>query len=173
MLFQSDSILGAVKRVFRAGGSSHYSVLGPERPEFDPRHWPKVGVGVLVVRGQKVLLGKRRGSHGEGEYSSPGGHMEYMESFEQCAHREVHEEAGIEVCNIRLLRVSNSLQYLPKHYVDIEVAADWVKGEARVLEPDRIEHWDWFDIDNLPQPLFSSIATSVQAYRSGHIVWDP
>ena len=48
---------------------------------------PKVGVGVMVLKDGKVLLTRRKGSHGAGEYSFPGGHLEYMESFEDCARR--------------------------------------------------------------------------------------
>ncbi len=62
---------------------------------------PKVGVGVMILRNDKVLFGKRRGSHGEGEFAFPGGHLEYMESFADCAKREVNEECGIEIDNIR------------------------------------------------------------------------
>lgn len=49
---------------------------------------PKVGIGVMIFKDGKVLLGKRKGSHGDGEYSFPGGHLNYMESFEDCAQRE-------------------------------------------------------------------------------------
>ena len=68
---------------------------------------PKVGIGVLVIKDGKILVGKRKGAHGEGQYAWPGGHMEYMESFEQCAKREVMEETGIEIENVRFLRLMN------------------------------------------------------------------
>lgn len=58
-------------------------------------NWPKVGVGIMVMKNGKVLLGKRKGSHGTGKYAWPGGHMEHMESFEECAKREVREETEI------------------------------------------------------------------------------
>ena len=44
---------------------------------------PKVGVGVMVFKDGKILLAKRKGSHGAGEYAFPGGHLEFGESFEQ------------------------------------------------------------------------------------------
>jgi 8-oxo-dGTP diphosphatase len=62
---------------------------------------PKVGVGVMIFKDGKVLLGKRKSSHGDGEYAWPGGHMEYMESFEECAKRETMEETGMQIRNVR------------------------------------------------------------------------
>ena len=78
---------------------------------------PRVGVGVMIFKNGKVLLSKRKGSHGEGEYSFPGGHLEYMESFEDCAVREVQEECGIKIKNINFLYLTNIKKYAPKHYV--------------------------------------------------------
>src|SRR3989344_7046702 len=95
---------------------------------------PKIGIGVMIVKNGKVLLGKRRGSHGAGEYAWPGGHMEYMESFEGCAKREVQEETGMEIDNVRFLRLLNLKKYAPKHYVGIGLIADWKSGEPKVIE---------------------------------------
>ena len=53
---------------------------------------PSVGVAVIVVNNGKVLLGKRKGSHGSGSWAFPGGHLEMNESIEACARREVFEE---------------------------------------------------------------------------------
>src|SRR3989339_1022927 len=114
----------------------------------------KVGLGVIIMKDNRGLLGRRKGSHGEGEYAWPGGHLEYMESIEECARREVREETGLEVQNVRFLRLYNLKKYAPKHYIDIGVIADWKSGEAKIMEPDRIEGWAWYDLDNLPQPLF-------------------
>ena len=108
---------------------------------------PKVGIGVMIMKAGKVLLGKRRGSHGEGEYAWPGGHMRYMESFEKCAKREVKEETGVDIENVRFLRLYNLKEYAPKHYADIGLLADWKKGSPRVMEPDKSESWGWYDLD--------------------------
>lgn len=133
---------------------------------------PKVGVGVMIMKDGKVLLGKRKGSHGAGEYAWPGGHFEYMESFEQCAKRETVEETGMEIENIRFLRLLNLKVYAPKHYVDIGLIADWKSGEPKIMEPDKTEGWDWYDIDNLPGTLFSTIPTYIEAYKTGKNFWD-
>ena len=132
----------------------------------------KVGIGVMVMKDGKVLLGKRKGSHGAGEYAWPGGHMEYMESFVDCAKREVSEETGIEIDNIRFLRLYNLKDYAPKHYADIGLVADWKSGEPQILEPDRIESWGWYNMDNLPEPLFSTLPSYIEAYKTGRNFWD-
>ncbi len=134
--------------------------------------WPKVGVGVMVFKDGKVLVGKRKGSHGQGEYAWPGGHMEHMESFEMCAKREVMEETGMEIENIRFLRVSNFKDYAPKHYVDIGLMADWKAGEPQVMEPDRCEAWAWYDPNDLPSPLFKSLPSYLEALKTGRTFFD-
>ena len=43
----------------------------------DHEQKPRVGIGVMIFKDGKVLLGKRKASHGEGEWASPGGHLDY------------------------------------------------------------------------------------------------
>ncbi len=127
---------------------------------------PLVGVGALIFKDGKVLLGKRKNAHGAGEYASPGGHLEHMESFEDCIKREVQEEVGIEIENVRFLCVSNLKVHAPKHYIGISLLADWKSGEVEMREPDQFEHWGWYDLDQLPSPMFESAARAFEAHRS-------
>ena len=60
-----------------------------------------VGVGVIVVRGDDVLFELRRGAHGAGTWSFPGGHVDDGESAEACALRELEEETGLRGINPR------------------------------------------------------------------------
>ena len=133
---------------------------------------PKVGLGVMVFKDGKVLLGKRKNAHGAGEFAWPGGHLEFGESFEACAKREAMEEAGIEITNVRFIRLMNLKTYSGKHYVDIGLAADWKSGETKVLEPDKCEGWEWYDLENLPQPLFGTIPSYLEAYKTGKNYFD-
>jgi len=133
---------------------------------------PLVGVGVLVMKDGKLLLGRRRNAHGAGEYASPGGHLEHLESFDACARREVREETGLELGEIRFLRLLNTTQYAPRHYVDVSLVAEWKSGEPQVLEPQKVERWDWYALDALPSPLFGVLHSSVEALRTGRRFWD-
>src|SRR3989338_2191569 len=116
---------------------------------------PKVGVGVLVLKGGKALFLKRKGAHGEGTWSYPGGHLEFMESIFDAAIREVKEESGVKVENPRFLCITNDIfEKENKHYITIFVSADYVSGEARIMEKDKSTGIGWFDLDKLPKPLF-------------------
>lgn len=125
---------------------------------------PKVGIGVVIVKGDKVLLGKRRNAHGEGTWSFPGGHLELYESWEDCAIRETMEETGVSLKNIRLGMVTNDIfEHEKKHYITILMIADLDKGDPEVIEPNKCEEWNWFHWDNLPNPLFIPILNQLQA----------
>jgi 8-oxo-dGTP diphosphatase len=128
----------------------------------------RVGIGILVFKEGKILLGKRKSLHGEGQYSAPGGHLEYLESFEECAIRETMEECGVKIKNLRFVHVANILHYEPKHYINICLYADWESGEPKVLEPEKAESWDWYDPDNLPEPMFIQTKLGLDNFKSGN-----
>lgn len=127
---------------------------------------------VIVIKDNKLLLGKRKGSHGEGQFASPGGHLEYMESFIDCAVRETREECGIELQNVKFLFVANIKDYDPKHYCRIGLIAEWKNGEPQLLEPDSCESWGWYDLESLPSPLFSSVEQAIESYKTGRNFFD-
>ncbi|CAL8471840.1 g11382 [Coccomyxa elongata] len=116
---------------------------------------PRVGVGVLIFRDGHVLVGRRLGAHGKGEFALPGGHLEFGESWEDCAKREVEEETGLQLSNLRFETAVNSVFGDTAHYVTIFMRgeADQV-AEAKVLEPDKCESWIWVPWLSIPQPVF-------------------
>lgn len=119
---------------------------------------PKVGVACIVVKNNKVLLGKRKSAHGEGTWGFPGGHLEFGESPEQCAVREALEETGIKIKNIKVGPYTNDIFKADKrHYITLFVLSDYDSGEPRVMEPDKCEVWQWFSWNSLPEPLFMPI----------------
>lgn len=118
---------------------------------------PKVGVGVLIKKGEKILLGKRKNAHGAGDWCPPGGHLEYGESFEACARREVEEETGLYLESVKFGTVTNDIfEKEGKHYVTIIMVAELSHGEPEIKESEKCEKWEWFEWDTLPEPLFLS-----------------
>lgn len=116
---------------------------------------PKVGVGVFVWKDGKFLMGRRRGSHGHDTWSVPGGHLEFDESWEECALREVREETGMRVGNVRFFAATNDIfEEDNKHYITIWVECDWLEGEPKITEPDKWIDHQWRTFDTLPSPLF-------------------
>ncbi|MCB9493120.1 MAG: NUDIX domain-containing protein [Epsilonproteobacteria bacterium] len=119
-----------------------------------------VGVAVFIVKDGKVLLGKRLNSHGHETWSPPGGHLENRETIEDCARREVKEETGLEIKNIRLGTYTNNI--FPdenRHSITLYVTADYISGTEKIMEPDKCEEWRWvaWKPDDFPQPLFFPI----------------
>ena len=133
---------------------------------------PKVGIGVMVLKEGKVLLGKRKNAHGEGQYAFPGGHLEHLESIAGCAVRETNEETGVIIGNVLFLRLLNLTAYAPDHYVHLTMVADWVSGTPQVMEPDKCEGWDWHPLDALPSPLFATIEGDLEALATGKTFYD-
>lgn len=121
-----------------------------------------VGVGVLVFRDGKILLGKRQGSHGAGTWSPPGGRLEYGESVEDCARRELREETSLELGPVLLGPYTNNLfpEVEQQYFTAFVIAYDAV-GEPRNLEPHKCEGWAWFGWDELPAPLFAPMRSLV------------
>lgn len=119
---------------------------------------PFIGIGVIVIKNNKILLLKRKGSHGENTWNFPGGHLEFNEGFESCALREVKEEANIEIKNLRYGPYTNDIfPKEKKHYVTLFIVADWKSGKAKIGEPEKCTQIGWFKWNNLPQPLFIPI----------------
>lgn len=133
---------------------------------------PIVGIGVMLFKDGKILLGKRKSLLGQGDFAWPGGKQDYLESFTECAKREVLEETGLQITNVKFLRLMNFISKDKKHYCDIQVTAEWLSGEPQVIEPDKCEGWAWYDLKSLPEPLFLPAQTALESLKTGQIFFE-
>lgn len=123
-----------------------------------------VGVGVIVLREGKVLLGRRLGAHGAGSWAGPGGKLEFGESVEACARRELLEETGLELGPVSAGPWSNDVfPDLGQQHVTLFVVARATRGTPVNREPHKCEGWQWFAWNDWPSPLFAPVATLLQS----------
>ena len=86
-----------------------------------------------------------------------------METVEDCAIRELQEETGLKAVSWRLGPWTSDVIDSTKHYVTIFVIVDRFEGEPQVLEQDKCEGWQWFDYQQMPEPLFPPVQSLIQA----------
>ena len=131
-----------------------------------------VGVGTALLifnRDRKVLLGKRKGAHRAGCWAPPGGWLDRPDaSTDKAVIRETLEETGLVVVRCwRFYWTTEDHPELEARTVTLYHIAnehDWY-GEPQVMEPHKCEEWDWFALDELPQPLFPGIDEALDEYR--------
>lgn len=133
--------------------------------EIDKR--PRVGLAAVAIREEKILLGKRKGIIGDATWAPPGGHLEYGESVEECASRELLEETGLIAKTLLRGPYTNNL-IAPKnqHYITLFVLISEFEGEVECREPQKCLGWEWFPLDALPTPLITSFDSFLQEHPS-------
>ena len=132
-----------------------------------------VDIAIFNDKGQ-ILLGKRLAKAGLNSWGFPGGHLKDEEKIKQGAQREIEEELGKEIeveITDRILAVrENLINPHLIHHLTIIIRGDLLEGEPKLMEPDRCERWVWFDIDNLPEPLFSGIGETIENYQRDQVL---
>uniref|UniRef100_A0A486XMI7 NAD(+) diphosphatase n=1 Tax=Rheinheimera sp. BAL341 TaxID=1708203 RepID=A0A486XMI7_9GAMM len=112
------------------------------------RCYPRIAPCVLVgiAHKGKILLA-RSSRHRQGFYSILAGFVESAETLEQAAIREVKEEVGVDICNLRYV---GSQPWPFPHSLMTGFIGDYAGGDI-VCQPQEIEHADWFDLTALPE----------------------
>ena len=130
----------------------------------------KVGIGVMILDDNKVLLGHRskdkKYTGGIFEidcWTLHGGKQEYFETFFECAKREVKEETNLEIGELKLFGAADDIQP-DRHYITLHIIAKKHSGELKVMEPTKEDRWEWFDLDKLPQNLYSPSKKFIEEY---------
>lgn len=137
---------------------------------------PGLGVGVLVLKDNQVLLGLRNPDkvkasselQGQGTWTMPGGKVEWMETLEEAAKRELEEETSLIATDLEIFSVSDDIKG-EAHYVTMGFLAKDYVGEVKTMEPETILEWKWFDIDDLPENMYMPSAKCIEKYKSGVI----
>jgi len=124
----------------------------------------RVGVGVFILSSSSTqstktnplfLIGRRLNAHGSGTWALPGGHLEFGESIEECACREVLEETGLKLDRGSVRFLSATDDFMPnevakegqvkgKHYITMFMVGrrENEEQEAKNLEVNKCEGWE-------------------------------
>jgi len=129
---------------------------------------PQVGVGIFVINseGNKILIGKRQN---ENKWGLPGGKLEYTETFESCAKRELQKETCINIKDLDRFRFMCSFNAVDKnigyHWAEINHLLKLTKEEEEILskEDNKIKNWQWFSYEELSK-LYSDLFLSLQIF---------
>ncbi len=137
-----------------------------------------IGFGIMILKNKQVLLGQRHDHpkkadsllHGQGTWTMPGGKLNFGEDLKQAATREVSEETGIKIKkeNLKVISLTNDI-VSDAHFVTVGFLGQEFAGEAKIMEPDEIIKWQWFDINDLPKPMYFPSEKIVKNYLAGEI----
>lgn len=133
----------------------------------------KIGVNVIIEQNGKVLLGLRKKIAGKGQWGVPGGHLEFGEQLIEGVKRELFEETGLIADELEFDGVNNQPRAsTQEHYVQINFVAKTWHGTLENKEPDICERWEWFDINNLPDPMFFAHKDFIRDYLEKRLLRD-
>jgi ADP-ribose pyrophosphatase YjhB (NUDIX family) len=115
---------------------------------------PIVGIGIVVLKGDAVLLVRRGRPPNLGSWALPGGGQELGERAEETARRELLEEAGLQVGEMHLAANVDSIHRdadgrIRYHYTIIDFCAAYAGGEA--IPGDDVTHIAWAPLDRLDE----------------------
>lgn len=134
---------------------------------------PMIGVAVIVTCSKigdgRVLISERLSdrSHGKGYFQLPGGHLEFGETFEECAKRELKEETNLDCQSFDLIYLTNTIfskdEGGPKHYLTLFLRGEIVDpSELKLMEKEKNSEWIWIEWNHLKQmKLFGPLHQAV------------
>lgn len=125
---------------------------------------PSPGVVILIERDDQVLLGRRSGSYGEGQWGLPMGFIEFDDDFLTAATREVKEETGLDVEIRSIISVVSNFLSPSLHTLAVILLARVVGGEP--CAADDLDALEWFPLSGpLPEMAFEADAHIIERYN--------
>lgn len=128
---------------------------------------------ILNKKGQ-VLLGRRHENPDKASsefrvsdvWTMPGGKLEYGESFEQGAIRETLEETGIILKKIKIISLNEDMNEFA-HFITIGFYSENCEQDPKVMEPEEITEWRWFNLTEIPDNIYFPSAKVLNNYKHG------
>ncbi len=132
-----------------------FCVAGTMKHNHQLYSYPRIGVAVIVTHQQKVLFGKRFVAKGDSVWQLPGGWIELGESPEQTARREVVEETGLGLDELRLVGLTNNYFSDQNHSISLYFEAECANPERiKNREPGKCEQWVWMGWQEVQKNLY-------------------
>jgi ADP-ribose pyrophosphatase YjhB (NUDIX family) len=133
---------------------------------------PGPGVVVLIVEGDRILLGRRAGGFGAGLWNLPQGYIEYEEDYLTAARRETREETGLEIAVLSILSVISNFLAPGLHTLSITVLARVTGGDPR--PGDDVDALRWVPLAGpLPEMAFEADTHIIQRYAATRLAGAP
>jgi 8-oxo-dGTP diphosphatase len=127
---------------------------------------PTPSVSVMVIDGDRVLLGQRGGDPGRGLWALPSGYIEYDEDYLTAAVREVKEETGLDVVIVCTLNIVSTMLSPRLHFVNLCLLARVTGGT--LAADDDLAAVAWFPlIGPLPEMAFQEDIDIIARYAAG------
>lgn len=125
-------------------------------------------VHLILIENGKVLLQRRYNTgYEDGNYSTPGGHIDGNESIIKAMKREAIEELGIKIDEKNLQIVHVMHRRAPdRESIDYFLTCKKYEGNIAIMEKNKCDRLDFYDLDKLPDNIIPYIKSAIEYYIS-------
>ena len=134
----------------------------------------KIWVWIIIKNWNKVLLWHRCknkedtwGIHEPDTWTFPWWKQEYNETVIQAAIREVKEETNLNILNPMVIAALDDVAP-DRHFVTIWLLCEQFEWELKCMEPTKEDERKWFDLNDLPENLYSPTKHLVNHYLNDY-----
>ncbi|MEN8253492.1 MAG: NUDIX domain-containing protein [Patescibacteria group bacterium] len=136
------------------------------------KHQENIGCAVIVKnKKNQVLLGKRKNAYRSGLYGLPGGRIDRDEKIVSASERELLEETNLKAKKLKYVGVVKEWQDSYNFIHFIYECFDW-DGDVNLMEPEKCEAWEWFDLDDLPKDILPGHLKALELLKDSKLMMD-